>query len=69
MRKIRRIYETSQEINFISPQKEFSLYWQSFQASELGSIYRAIPWSGLAKALKIRENSKRYIKSIKMGCS
>jgi len=58
MRKIRRIFETSQEINFISPQKEFTLYWQSFQASELGSIYQAIPWIGLAKALRIRENSK-----------
>ena len=58
MRKIRRIYETSQEINFISPQKEFSLYWQSFQESELGRIYKAIPWRELAKSLKIRENRK-----------
>ena len=31
---------------------------ESFQASELGSIYRAIPWIGLAKALKLKENSK-----------
>ena len=58
MRKIRRIYETSQEIDFISPQKEFSLYWKSFQESELGRIYQAIPWSELAKSLKIRENRK-----------
>jgi hypothetical protein len=58
MRKVRRIYETSQEINFISPQKEFSLYWESFQASELGRIYRAIPWDSLVKALKIKENRK-----------
>ena len=58
MRKVRRIYETSQEINFISPQKEFSLYWQSFEASELGSIYRSIPWIELVKALKVKENSK-----------
>jgi hypothetical protein len=58
MRKVRRIYETTQEINFLSPQKEFSLYWQSFQASELGRIYRAIPWVELSKALKIKENSK-----------
>jgi hypothetical protein len=58
MRKLRRIYETSQEIHFISPQKEFSLYWQSFQGSELGSIYRSIPWIELVKALKIKENSK-----------
>jgi hypothetical protein len=58
MRKVRRIYETSQEISFISPQKEFSLYWQSFQASEPGRIYRAIPWLELAKALKIKESRK-----------
>jgi hypothetical protein len=58
MRKIRKIYETTQEINFISPQKEFSLYWESFQQSELGLIYQAIPWSDLAKSLKIRKNKK-----------
>lgn len=58
MRKVRRIYETTQEINFISPQKEFSLYWKSFQKSELGRIYQAIPWNGLIKSLKIRENHK-----------
>lgn len=55
MRKIRRIYESTQEINFISPQREFSLYWISFQESELGEIYQAIPWIQLAKSLKIRE--------------
>jgi hypothetical protein len=58
MRKIRRIFETSQEINFISPQKEFSLYWQSFQRSELGRIYQAIPWSELVRRLKIRDKRK-----------
>jgi hypothetical protein len=58
MRKIRRIYETTQEINFVSPQKEFSLYWNSFQQSELGHIYRAIPWHELARKLKIRESRK-----------
>jgi hypothetical protein len=58
MRKIRRIYETSQEFNFISPQKEFSLYWESFQQSELGRIYQAIPWRELANRLKIRDKRK-----------
>ena len=58
MRKIRRIYETTQEIDFISPQKEFSLYWNSFRHSELGQIYQAIPWHELAKKLKIREYRK-----------
>ncbi len=58
MRKIRRIYETTQEINFVSPQKEFSLYWNSFRQSELGHIHQAIPWQGLAKSLKINEHRK-----------
>jgi hypothetical protein len=58
MRKIQRIYETTQELNFLSPQKEFSLYWASFRQSELGMIYQAIPWIELAKSLKIRKNKK-----------
>ena len=58
MGKIQRIYENTQEINFISPQKEFSLYWSKFQASELGQIYKSLPWRELSKALKIKENRK-----------
>jgi len=58
MRKVRRIYETTQEINFLSPQKEFSLYWKSFLKSELGKVYQAIPWGDLIKSLRIREYKK-----------
>jgi hypothetical protein len=58
MRKVRRIYETTQEINFISPQKEFSLYWKSFQLSELGRIYQSIPWCELARSLNLRDKRK-----------
>jgi hypothetical protein len=58
MRKVRRIYGTTQEISFLSPEKEFSLYWKSFQLSELGRVYQAIPWYELAKSLNIREKRK-----------
>jgi hypothetical protein len=58
MSKIQRIFETTQEINFSSPQKEFLLYWNSFKQSELGQIYQSIPWDNLVKALKIRKNKK-----------
>jgi hypothetical protein len=58
MSKLRRIYETTQEINFLSPQKEFSLYWNSFLESELGRIYRSIPWQDLVKSLKLKEKRK-----------
>jgi len=58
MRKIQKFYESTQEINFISPQREFSLYFKAFQESELGGIHKAIPWNELVKSLKIRKNIK-----------
>lgn len=58
MNKLRRIFETTAEISFISPQKEFSLYWNSFLESELGKIYQSIPWQDLIKSLKLREKRK-----------
>jgi hypothetical protein len=58
MRKIRRIFDSTQEINFNSPGKEFSLYLKAFNESELGGIYQAIPWNEIVKKLKIKENKK-----------
>jgi len=58
MRKIRRIFDSTREINFNSPEKEFSLYLKSFNESELGGIYRAIPWNGIIRKLKIKESNK-----------
>jgi hypothetical protein len=55
MIKIRRIFESTQEILFISPQKEFSFHWEKFLKSELGKIYQVIPWKALIKSLKIKE--------------
>jgi hypothetical protein len=55
MSKLQRIFESTPEISFISPQKEFSLYWNSFLGSELGIIYQAIPWKELIKHLKLKE--------------
>jgi Transposase domain (DUF772) len=58
MRKVQRIFETNQEINFISPRKEFSLYWQQYQQSTLGKLSQIIPWRELAKSLKIKDSKK-----------
>jgi hypothetical protein len=58
MSKLRRIFETTAEISFLSPQKEFSLYWNSFLKSELGRIYQSIPWQDLTKSLKLKEKRK-----------
>lgn len=58
MSKLQRIFETTPEISFISPQKEFSLYWNRFLGSELGKIYLSIPWKELIKSLKLKEQRK-----------
>ena len=56
--KVQRIYDSSIEINFNSPRQEFSLYWKSFLASEIGKLYVAIPWDDLVHHFKIKENKK-----------
>lgn len=58
MRKVQRIFETNQEINFISPRKEFSLYWKQYHQSNLGKLSQVIPWQELVKVLKIKDNKK-----------
>ncbi len=56
--KVQRIKHSTLEINFKSPREEFSLYWDSFLQSEVGQIYLAVPWDGLIKHFKIKENRK-----------
>ena len=56
--KVQRIYDSSLEINFNSPRQEFSLYWKSFLASEIGNLYVAIPWDDLVHHFKIKEHKK-----------
>ena len=58
MSKLQRIFGSTPEISFISPQKEFSLYWNKFLKSEIGKIYQVIPWNELVKALKLKESRK-----------
>lgn len=58
MSKIQRISENSLEINFKSPQENFSVYWESFLNSEIGKIHTAIPWQDLIRHFKLKENKK-----------
>jgi hypothetical protein len=56
-----RIFESTHEISFISPQKEFALYWNSFLKSELGKIYQSISWEQLISSLILKNERKgRY---------
>lgn len=56
--KVQRICETTPEIHFISPKKEFEHYWSSFLGSELGGIYLSIPWKEIVKSMKLKECRK-----------
>jgi hypothetical protein len=56
--KVQRISETTPEIHFISPKKEFQQYWSSFLGSELGRIYQTIPWKEIVKSMKLKESRK-----------
>jgi Transposase DDE domain/Transposase domain (DUF772) len=56
--KVQRICETTPEIHFISPKKEFEQYWNSFLGSRLGGIYQCIPWKEITKSLKLKEYRK-----------
>ena len=58
MSKVQRISENSLEINFKSPQENFSVYWESFLNSEIGKIHTAIPWQDLIRHFKLKENKK-----------
>lgn len=56
MGKLIRIFERTQSINFLSPQNEYNLYRSSFLSSELGLIYRGIPWQELVLSFGLKDN-------------
>jgi hypothetical protein len=56
--KVQRTCETTPEIHFISPKKEFHHYWSSFLGSELDGIYQSIPWKEIVKSMKLKEFTK-----------
>ncbi len=57
MCKIQRLYETTLEINFLSRQSELELHRAYFLRSDLGKIYRAIPWEQLVQTFGLKESA------------
>ena len=55
MSKIRKIYQTSLPINFKFSRQDFKRYLDAFLNSNLGSIYKSIPWEELVKVLDIKD--------------
>lgn len=56
--KIRRLFETQQELLFLNPSENFKVYYDKFLLSDLGKIYLAIPWKDLIRVLRIKDHRK-----------
>ncbi len=58
MMKVQRISNFQPTLSFNSPSELFDQYFERFLTSDLGKIYRAIPWDELVKALRLRPSRK-----------
>jgi hypothetical protein len=58
MCKIQRISEFQHEFSFFTPSENYNSYYNRFLDSDLGKIYRAIPWAELVKTFRLRESIK-----------
>lgn len=56
MAKVHQISADSLRLNFHSPWEEFDAHYAAFLESDLGKIYRAIPWLELMKAFKLKQH-------------
>lgn len=59
MTKIINLQNNIRVLDFYSPRQHFDLYWKSFEDSELGKLYRQIPWASLASSFKLRRKDRR----------
>lgn len=58
MSKIRRIRDFQHSFSFSSQQEQFGAFFDRFLESDLGKIYRAVPWEDTVAALGIKEAKK-----------
>ena len=58
MGKIRRISEFQHTFSFSSRQEQFSVFHQGFLSSDLGKIYRGIPWDALVQSFGLSDAKK-----------
>ncbi|MBN2893993.1 MAG: transposase [Bacteroidales bacterium] len=58
MTKVINFSENTMPLNFYSPEQHFEVYKKQFEASELGGIYKAIPWQKIISLLCLKRNKK-----------
>jgi len=58
MTKIQRISDLQHEFSFLNPSENFDAYFDNFLSSDLGKIYKAVPWDNLVSVFNIKESVK-----------
>lgn len=58
MSKIRRIRDFQHTFSFSSQEEQFNIFYDRFLQSELGKIYRAVPWDDMVEAFGLKEAKK-----------
>ena len=58
MSKIRRIQDFQHSFSFSSQQEQFGAFFDRFLESDLGKIYRAVPWEDMVTALGLKDAKK-----------
>jgi hypothetical protein len=58
MYKIRRISDFQHSFSFSSQSEQFDIFYDRFLRSDLGKIYRAVPWEDLVGSFGLKESKK-----------
>jgi hypothetical protein len=58
MHKIRRISDFQHTFTFSSQSEQFDIFYDRFLRSDLGKIYRAVPWDDLVRSFGLNESKK-----------
>lgn len=58
MHKLRRISGFQHTFSFSSQTEQFDIFHDRFLKSDLGKIYRAVPWEDLVRSLGLKESKK-----------
>lgn len=67
MTKIINFSENIQKIDLFFPHQEKEIYWNTFIESELGQIYRSIPWRSIVLSMKFKKKKNNGKKSFFSG--
>lgn len=58
MHKLRRISDFQHTFSFSSQSEQFDIFYDRFMRSDLGKIYRGVPWDDLVRSFGLKQSKK-----------